>query len=85
VLADELIRLKVLVPADDMQGNCPLFCVEKPDEPGAYRYIADAKAGGQNSCMGKDPVYLVRAVDILPRLYTGGWPAVADAKRRTNI
>jgi hypothetical protein len=31
--------------------------------------------------MGKDPVYLVRADDILPRLYTGGWSAVADASK----
>jgi hypothetical protein len=31
--------------------------------------------------MGKDPVYLVRTEDILPRLYTGGWLAVADASK----
>jgi hypothetical protein len=78
---DELIRLRVLVPADDLKGNCPLFCVLNPHEPGAYRCIADAKAGGQNRCMGKDPVYLVRAEDILPRLYNGGWSAVADASK----
>jgi hypothetical protein len=33
---NELIRLQVLVPAKNLQGNCPLFCVEKPHEPGAY-------------------------------------------------
>jgi hypothetical protein len=31
--------------------------------------------------MGKDPVYLVRTEDILPKLYTGGWSAVADASK----
>jgi hypothetical protein len=78
---DELIRLQILVPAEKLQGNCPLFCVAKPHEPGAYRCIADAKSGGQNVCMGKDHVYLVRTEDILPRLYTGGWSAVADASK----
>jgi hypothetical protein len=58
-----------------------LFCVAKPHEPGAFRCIADAKAGGQNAWMGKDPVYLTRAEDILPRLYDGGWSAVADASK----
>jgi hypothetical protein len=78
---DELIRLRVLVPAEELEGTCPLFCVAKPHEPGAYRCIADAKAGGHNQCMGKDPVYLVRAEAILPRLYTGGWSGVADASK----
>jgi hypothetical protein len=79
---DELIALEVLIPATKpLKANCPLFCVEKPHEEGAYRCIADAKSGGQNQCMGKDPVYLSRADDILPRLYTGGWSAVADASK----
>lgn len=39
------------------------------------------KRGGQNACMGKDPTYLPRAPDILPRLYTGGFSAVADASK----
>jgi hypothetical protein len=44
---DELICLKVLVSAHgELRANCPLFCVEKPYEPGAYRCITDAKAGG---------------------------------------
>jgi hypothetical protein len=79
---DELIALEVLIPATEpLKANCPLFCVEKPHEAGAYRCIADAKSGGQNQCMAKDPVYLSRADDILPRLYTGGWSAVADASK----
>jgi hypothetical protein len=79
---DKLIRLQVLVPAvDELRANCPLFCVEKPHEPGAYRCIADAKVGGQNACMGKDHVYLTRPDDILLRLYHGGWTAVADASK----
>jgi hypothetical protein len=31
--------------------------------------------------MGKDPTYLPRAPDILPRLYSGGYSAVADASK----
>jgi hypothetical protein len=79
---DELIALKVLIPATEpLKANCPLFCVEKPHKAGAYRCIADAKLGGQNQCMAKDPVYLSRADDILPRLYSGGFSAVADASK----
>jgi hypothetical protein len=78
----KLIRLRVLVPAsEELRGNRPLFCVEKPHEPGAFRCIANAKTGGQNACMGKDPVYLARSEDILPHLYEGGWSAVADASK----
>jgi hypothetical protein len=79
---DKLIRLKVLIPAvGKLRANCPLFCVEKPHEPGVYLCIADAKSGSQNACMGKDPVYLPLSDDILPRLYHGGWTAVADASK----
>jgi hypothetical protein len=79
---DKLIRLRVLVPAEgELKGNCPLFCVEKPHEAGAYRCIANAKTGGQNACMGRDQVYLVRSEDILSHLYEGGWLAVADASK----
>jgi hypothetical protein len=79
---DELIRLQVLVPVvNELRANCPLFCVEKPHKPGTYRSIVNAKAGRQNACMGKDPVYLTRADDILPRLYHGGWTTVADASK----
>jgi hypothetical protein len=73
---DELIRLRVLVPAEgEFKGNCLLFCVEKPHKAGAYRCIANAKTGEQNACMGRDPVYLVRSEDILPHLYEGVWSA----------
>jgi hypothetical protein len=79
---DELIALEVLIPAtEELKVSCPLFCVAKPREPEAYRCIADAKSGGQNQCMAKDPVYLSRIEDILPRLYTDGWSAVADASK----
>jgi hypothetical protein len=78
---DELIHLKVLVPTEgELRANCPLFCVEKPHNPDAYHRIADAKAGG-GALMAKDPVHLTRAEDILPRLYDGGWSAVADASK----
>jgi hypothetical protein len=71
---DKLIRLRVLVSAsEELKGNCPLFCAEKPHKPGAFRCIANAKTGGQNACMGTDPVYLVRSEDILLHLYEGGW------------
>jgi hypothetical protein len=80
---DELIGLQVLVPAEgELRANCPLFYVEKPHDPGAYPCVADAKAGRQNALMAKDPVYLTRSEDILPRLYGGGWSTVVDVSHQ---
>jgi hypothetical protein len=79
---DELISLGVLVEATEpLQANGPLFLVPKPGQPGEWRCISDMKRGGANACMGKDPTFLPRAPDILPRLYTGGYSAVADASK----
>jgi hypothetical protein len=71
---DELRSLLgVLLPASGkLRANCPLFCVDKPHQPGEKRCIADCKRGGQHKCTGKDPVFLVRSEDILPHLYEGG-------------
>jgi hypothetical protein len=80
---DELISLGVLQPAkEELLGNCPLFCVDKPLQPGEKRCIADMKRGGQNACIGKDPVYLTQKRTILAQLYTKGWSAVADASKQ---
>jgi hypothetical protein len=79
---DELVALGVLVEATEtLRANGPLFLVPKPGQPGEWRCISDMKRGGQNQCMGKDPTYLPRAPDILPRLYMGGYSAVADASK----
>jgi hypothetical protein len=79
---DELISLGVLIPAEgDLLANCPLFCVDKPLQPGEKRCIADCKKGGQNGCIGQDPVFLIRSDDVLPHLYPGGYSAVADASK----
>jgi hypothetical protein len=79
---DELILLGVLVEAtEELRATGPLFLVPKPGQPGEWRCISDMKRGGQNACMGKDPTYLPRAADILPRLYKGGYSAVADASK----
>jgi hypothetical protein len=79
---DELVGLGVLVEATEpLQANGPLFLVPKPGQPGEWRCISDMKRGGANACMGKDPTYLPRVPDILPRLYTGGYSAVADASK----
>ena len=40
------------------------------------------KRGGQNACIGKDPVYLSQKETILPQLYPGGYSAVADASKQ---
>jgi hypothetical protein len=80
---DELISLGVLQPAkEELLGNCPLFCVDKPLQPGEKRCIADMKRGGQNACIGKDPVYLTQKRTILAQLYANGWSAVADASKQ---
>jgi hypothetical protein len=79
---DELVSLGVLVKAtEELRANGPLFLVPKPGQPGEWRCISDMKRGGQNACMGKDPTFLPRSVDILPRLYKGGYSAVADASK----
>jgi hypothetical protein len=64
---------------DKLKANCPLFTVDKPD--GGKRCIADMKRGGQNACVGKDPVYLTPNETILPLLYPGGFSAVADSTK----
>jgi hypothetical protein len=81
---DELKKLGALqlVEAESL-ANCLLFCVDKI-LPGDKRCIADCKRGGWNAFMGKDPTYLVRNESILPRLYKGGWLAVADASKQFN-
>lgn len=80
---DELVKLGVLLPAiGKLRANCPLFCVDKPSQPGEKRCIADCKKGGQNACMGQDPTFLVRNDEILPLLYEGGWSAIADASKQ---
>ena len=78
---DELCALGVLEP-EPYPGNvvntCPLFLVPKPGQPGQYRCIADMKKGGQNACVGADPVQMTSPADILPRLYHGGYSATLD-------
>jgi len=81
---DELIDLGALEecpPDDPMLATCPLFVLPKAGQPGQWRVIADAKAGGQNECVGQDPVYLPGVNQILTRLYSGGWSAVIDASK----
>jgi hypothetical protein len=80
---DQLVALKVLQPAEgELRANCPLFCVDKPGQPGEKRCIADIKAGGQNACIGKDPIYLTQKRSILAQMYANGWSAVADASKQ---
>ena len=77
---DELKSLGVLKKAKgELLANCPLFCVDKLL---GKRVIADMKGGGQNECIGKDPVYLVQKLTILPQLYSGGYSAIADASKQ---
>jgi hypothetical protein len=43
-VVDELKKLGVLLPAKGkLRANCPLFCVDKPHQPGEKRCIADCK------------------------------------------
>jgi hypothetical protein len=80
---DETAKLGVLLPASgELRANCPLFCIDKPSQPGEKRCIADCKKGGQNACMGQDPTFLVRNDEISPQLYEGCWSAVADASKQ---
>ena len=81
---DELIGLGIIVSLPDhqkMMATTPLFTLEKPAQPGQFRVLANMKAGGQNAFVAKDPVHLYSGTDILSRMYTGGWSAVADASK----
>ena len=81
---DELLSLGAIRSTEDgmkMLANAPLFVVEKPGQPGQWRVIADMKEGGQNDCIGSDPVFLPRANHILEEMYTGGYSAVVDMSK----
>ena len=81
---EELIKLGVLEqnPDDDpIRAICPLFVLAKAGQPGQWRIIANAKDGGQNACVGSDPVVLPSADYVLRQLYSGGWSAVLDASK----
>ena len=78
----ELKQLKVLrPPTEEVLATTPLFCLPKAGQPGEWRVLANMKEGGQNTVIGQDPVFLMGSDAILPRLYTGGWSAMADASK----
>ena len=81
---EELMELGVLQPlpeGEEVLSTAPLFCVPKEGQPGQWRVIADMLRGGQNGCIGSDPVILPRVTHILDSLYTEGWSAVVDASK----
>ena len=81
---DELLdigALRELRPGESLWTNAPLFCVEKPGQPGQWRVIADCKAGGQNFHIGGDPVCLNRPLHILEQMCTGGHSAVINVSK----
>jgi hypothetical protein len=58
---DELLELSILrtfTKGKEFMMNAPLFVVPKEGQEGEWRVIADMLRGGQNSCMGSDPVFL---------------------------
>jgi hypothetical protein len=81
---DELLELSVLrdfAEGKEFLMNAPLFVVPKEGQEGEWRVIADMLRGGQNSCMGSDPVFLPRSNHILDQMYHGGYSAVVDASK----
>lgn len=81
---DELMDLGVVGTVDaglEVLCNAPMFVVPKPGQEGQWRVIADAFRGGQNSCVGQDPVFLPRLSHILDQMYTGGFSAVVDLSK----
>ena len=80
----ELVELGICgwAPSDrPVLLNAPLFVVSKEGQPGEWRVIADMHRGGQNECMGNDPVFLPRTAHILDQMYTGGFSAMVDASK----
>ena len=81
---DELLALGAIRSAEkgmEILANAHLFVVEKPDQSGQWRVIADMKEGGQNECIGSDPVFLPRSNHILEEMYAGGYSAVVDMSK----
>jgi hypothetical protein len=81
---DELIQLNVFRKAPvgrKTRSNAPLFVIPKAGQVGQWRVIANLLAGGQNSVVGNDPVFLPRVSHILGQLYQGGFSAVVDASK----
>ena len=81
---DELLDLAaVQTPAEGRKilTTAPLFVVPKEGQEGEWRVIADMLRGGQNECIGSDPVFLPRISHILDQMYSGGYSAVVDASK----
>jgi hypothetical protein len=80
----ELLDLEaVQTPAEGRQilTTAPLFVVPKEGQEGEWRVIADMLLGGQNECIGGDPVFLPRISHILDQMYSDGHSAVVDASK----
>jgi hypothetical protein len=81
---DELHDLGIVLEpgeGEELLSNAPLFTVPKEGQEGQWRVIADMLRGGQNECIGADPVVLPRSAHILDLMYTGGYSAVVDASK----
>ncbi|CAJ1931340.1 unnamed protein product, partial [Cylindrotheca closterium] len=81
---DELVELGVLRSIDEgltVLTNAPLFVVGKDGQPGQWRVIADMLRGGQNDCVGQDPVFMPRIAHIVDQMYTEGYSAVVDLSK----
>ena len=81
---DELLDSGVICSLEEgmnIVANAPLFVVPKEGQPGQWRIIADMEKGGQNECIGSDPVFLPRTGHILEEMYAGGYSAVVDMSK----
>ncbi len=81
---DELLELGVVSTLEegyDIVTTAPMFCVPKEGQEGEWRVIADMLRGGQNSCIGNDPVFLPRPAHILEGLYGHRFSAVVAASK----
>ena len=81
---DELLSLGVVREIEkdrSVLSNAPLFVVPKEGQEGQWRVIADMLRGGQNECVGQDPVFMPRVSHILDQMYTGGYSAVVDLSK----
>jgi hypothetical protein len=79
--ADELLSLGVVHTIEEgreVLANAPLLVVPKEGQVGEWRVIADMICGGQNTCVGQDPVFLPRVSHILDEMYRGGYTAVVN-------
>jgi hypothetical protein len=55
--------------------------VPEESQKGQWLVIVDMLKGGQNECVGQDPVFLPRLSHMLDQMYTSAYSAIMDLSK----